>query len=126
MMKIVSSVFKMKRNLEIKAINMELELIKKVLNLDEDVRKVSISEIDKSIINYTLTGARVYQVNKFEFANKCKEWAFTMGYEVSSSLKKCTLRKYDGGFTKLFRDDEAEAVIKACCFIFKEIKNERD
>lgn len=101
---------------------MELELIKKALNLDEDVRKVSISEIDKNIINYTLTGARVYQINKFELANKCKEWAFTMGYEVSSTIKKCTTRKYDGGSTKLFKGiDEAEAVIEACCFIFRKV-----
>lgn len=63
------------------------------------------------------------EINIYELAHKCKEWAFNNGYELFSNLEFCQVRKYRGGKMKLFKTKtEYESIFKACEWI---LQNER-
>lgn len=70
-----------------------------------------------------------YNINIYELAHKCKEWALSKGYYLHSHIKEdnecwCIVKSLDN-ITRQFScemDTESEAIIKACEWILKEIK----
>lgn len=115
-----------------------MEISKEVLGEVLGVNNISsiIYDIDfPNIIEYnqyaTLArGMRSTEINIYEFASRCKEWASELGYEMESA----TYRNKEGGycFVSTFFDNtrfearaEVEATIKACEYILKELNEKQ-
>ena len=72
------------------------------------------------------------QINIYEFAFLCKEWALTKGYKIQSQLNsenkghvhisKIADKELANGF---FENTEVEAIFKACEYILKELNENR-
>lgn len=66
------------------------------------------------------------QINIYELAHKCKEWALKKGYILHSSLSTFTVMDKQDGISYYGNgfDNEPEAIFKACQWILdnKEIK----
>ena len=103
------------------------ELIKNVLvketeNLPDDF---TFDIIDNYII-FADDGECMFEVNIYEFAFKCKEWALSKGYFIYSthelsfikSLSLETIETFSNG-----KDTEIDCIIKACEWVvYKENK----
>ena len=116
-----------------KDLKISKELIKNVLveeteNLPDDF---TFDIIDNYII-FADDGACMFEVNIYEFAFKCKEWALTKGYMMkienhySDSIviqirKTISNSAYIEPWKKTFRS-EVEAIIKVCQWILENIK----
>ncbi len=73
---------------------------------------------DKDMLSY------YNRINIYEFAFKCKEWAFKNKYKIQSQINESNkghshiTKKNDDCWAKgFFEDTEIEAIIKACEFI---------
>ena len=101
------------------------ELIKNVLeketeNLPDDF---TFDIIDNYII-FADDGACMFEVNIYEFAFKCKEWAFKNKYKIQSQINESNkghshiTKKNDDCWAKgFFFFSEIEVIIKYCEFI---------
>ena len=72
------------------------------------------------------------KINIYEFAFKCKEWAFKNKYKIQSQINASNkghshiTKKNDDCWAKgFFENTEIEAIIKACEYILKEINENR-
>ena len=116
-------------------IKLSKELIKNVLveetkNLSEDFT----FNIKDSYILFTDDGESLFEVNIYEFAFKCKEWAYKnfkimlishyMGQcYINGDLSPLKLNWWDN--TKSYQtesDTEVEAIIKACEWILENVE----
>ena len=119
-----------------KDLNISKELIKNVLvnetkNLSDDF---TFDIIDNYII-FADDGECMFEVNIYEFAFKCKEWAFKQGYELFSRILSndhqhignCVVYRVEADpeeSLKIMNEKtEIEAIIKACNWILEK-KNE--
>ena len=75
---------------------------------------------DKDMLSY------YNRINIYEFAFKCKEWAFKNKYKIQSQINESNkghshiTKKNDDCWAKgFFEDTEIEAVIKACNWILE-------
>ena len=61
-------------------------------------------------------------INIYEFAFKCKEWALTQGIYIFSSSTSCSIFR-DGTLIGISSDEnnEVKAIIKACNWVLKEL-----
>ena len=116
-----------------KDLKISKELIKNVLveeteNLPDDF---TFDIIDNYII-FADDGACMFEVNIYEFAYKCKDWALTKGYMMkienhySNSIvvqikKTISNSAYVEPWKKTFKS-ELEAIIKACNWILENRK----
>ena len=109
-----------------KDLNISKELLKNVLvnetkNLSEDF-SFYIYE-DSTIL--CDRGEQLFDSNIYEFAFKCKEWAYTQGYILKSEINGCLVcesNTFMGSDTEWFNGiSEIEAILKACECILKEI-----
>ena len=109
-----------------KDLNISKELIKNVLvnetkNLSEDFSFY----IDEDYIIFSDEGECQFEVNIYEFAFKCKEWALSKGYFIYSthelsfikSLSLETIETFSNG-----KDTEIECILKACEWLQENIK----
>ena len=109
------------------------ELLSEVLNLNITY----IERCNNSIIYKISVYDREEEVNIYELAHKCKEWAYSQGYIISSGLTPVLGVNKDGwaevfssstpldGKLHTFKQlSEPEAVFKACEWIFKEQNND--
>ena len=111
------------------------ELIRKVLeketeNLPDDF---TFDIIDNYII-FADDGECMFEVNIYEFAFKCKEWAFKQGYELFSRILSndhqhignCVVYRVEADpeeSLKIMNEKtEIEAIIKACNWILEQNK----
>ena len=114
-----------------KDLKISKELLSEVLNLNITY----IERCNNSIIYKISVYDREEEINIYELAHKCKEWAYTQGYilfskiRLNSSLASCyfdTMGKhdYEDGYHNDFRaESEPEAIFKACDYILKELSN---
>ena len=116
-----------------KDLKINKELIKNVLvketeNLSDDFT----FSIKDNYILFADEGECQFEVNIYEFAFKCKEWAENKGYIIFSKNKECLiysinevydviecLNQYEDYFES---DTECEAIIKACNWILENSK----
>ena len=72
------------------------------------------------------------EINIYEFAFKCKEWAFKNKYKIQSQINESNkghshiTKKNDDCWAKgFFENTEIEAIIKASEYILKEVNENR-
>ena len=101
------------------------ELISEVLSKEVEEERF----IDSNSLTYVNSG--IYEdINIYELAHKCKEWALRKGYIVASGLNEEGRWWCDVSEVKIFpainctyvQDTEMEAVIKACEWIMEQTK----
>lgn len=116
------------------------DLLKKILN-----KEVSIwdkNEIKDNILEIGIhlpSGGRLYkELNVYELAYKCKEWAKEIGYTIISGYDNdymgekynkrvfgycCQIQDKEFNIKDFYEEDELNAIIKACQYILdKNIK----
>lgn len=111
------------------------ELLSEVYNTDANVVKVVFNETSKLVVyRDNQIKDKLFPVNIYELAHKCKEWAFKQkhGYIILSGFTNLTDNIYEatienpnttGIYREIFcADTEVEAIFKACEWILKEIK----
>ena len=123
---------------EMKDLNISKELIKNVLvketeNLSDDFT----FDIKDNYILFDDDGECQFEVNIYEFAFKCKEWALDKGYTIESHTNRSFISKYNREYfsvAKIFKETdsmrintidestEIEAIIKACNWILEQNK----
>ena len=107
------------------------ELIKNVLeketeNLSDDF---SFDTMDNYII-FADEGEWAGEVNIYEFAYKCKEWALKKGSYINCFYNEFWWDRVEEKYTadipnkrkSFYEDTEIEAIIKACNWILEEVK----
>ncbi len=101
------------------------ELISSVLVKETRHLTYDTIYVEDNFIIFSYEGEYQFEVNIYEFAFKCKEWAFDKGYPFNvlyrhDYLDRCEL-KYDVDLynhrKSFYSDIEYEAIIKACEFI---------
>lgn len=102
------------------------ELIKNVLaketeNLSDDFT----FDIKDNYILFADGGECQFEVNIYEFAFKCKEWAYKNEYDIWSitwgAVEFQNNKKYNGT-ERITEDTEIEAIFKACEWIVRGAK----
>ena len=65
-------------------------------------------------------------INIYEFAFKCKEWAYKQCYEIISYTEGCKIYQTQIGeiIKEFYADSEQHAIVKACEWILKEKNND--
>ena len=108
-----------------KDLKISKELIKNVLaketkNLSDDF----IFNIEDNYLLFVDDGESQFEVNIYEFAFKCKEWALLEGYKIQTQIN--SENKGHSNITKInndywakgfFEDTEIKSIIKSCEFI---------
>ena len=106
------------------------ELISEVLSKEVEEERF----IDSNSLTYVNSG--IYEdINIYELAHKCKEWAYSQGYIISSGLTPVLGVNKDGwaevfscstpldGKLHTFKQlSEPEAIFKACEYIMEQTK----
>lgn len=116
-----------------KDLKISKELLSEVLNLNITY----IECCNNSIVYKISVYDREEEINIYEFVFKCKEWAFSKGYIISSGLTPVLGVNKDGwaevfssstpldGKLHTFKQlSEPEAVFKACEWILKHKENQ--
>ena len=108
-----------------KDLKISKELMSEVLNYEVDtVLGINKNEIDYTCCRDENEGYIDISINLYEFAFKCKEWAFKNKYKIQSQINQGS--KGHSHITKInddcwakgfFENTEAEAIIKASEFI---------
>lgn len=102
--------------------------------LVSEVFKLNICEayIENNKLYFDMGLPLIQSINIYEFAFKCKEWAFKNNYKIQSQINESNkghshiTKKNDDCWAKgFFEDTEIEAVIKACEYILKELNEKR-
>ena len=119
-----------------KDLKISKELLSEVLNYEVYVfLGINKNEIDYTCCRDKNEGYIDISINLYEFAFKCKEWAFSKGYIISSGLTPVLGVNKDGwaevfssstpldGKLRTFKQlSELEAVFRACEWILKGAK----
>ena len=110
-----------------KDLKISKELMSEVLNYEVDtVLGINKNEIDYTCCRDENEGYIDISINIYEFAFKCKEWAYTQGYILKSEINGCLVCKrntFMGSVTEWFNGiSEVESVIKACNWILENNK----
>ena len=108
-----------------KDLKISKELMSEVLNYEVDtVLGINKNEIDYTCCRDENEGYIDISINLYEFAFKCKEWAFKNKYKIQSQINESNkghshiTKKNDNCWAKgFFEDTEIEAIIKSCEFI---------
>lgn len=108
-----------------KYLKLSTELVSSVLA--EETKNLSDDFTFDIVDNYILfadKGECMFEVNIYEFAFKCKEWALDKGYKIQSQINKANnghsyiTNKNDDAWAKgFFENTEVEVIIKSCEFI---------
>ena len=104
------------------------ELLSEVLP-DVTINENTEIEIFESEFNGTClrvsNGLKIFTINIHELAHKCKEWAFSNGYELVSGERyddevSCSVYKqYNQNTPDYIEKTESEAIFKACQWILE-------
>ena len=97
--------------------------------------------LGRNIVGFTINSGFIFiqeksishNLNTYEFAFKCKEWADNKGYIIFSKNKECLIYSIDevydvieclNQYEDYFESDtEVQSIIKACNWIKKKKKN---
>ena len=108
------------------------ELIIKVMDIKYPFSDVKLNSNILSWWREDVYFEEKVKINIYEFAFKCKEWAFKNKYKIQSQINASNkghshiTKKNDDCWAKgFFENTEIEAIIKACEYILKEINENR-
>ena len=109
-----------------KDLKISKELMSEVLNYEVDtVLGINKNEIDYTCCRDENEGYIDISINLYEFAFKCKEWAYKNGYDIWSitwgAVEFQNNYKYNGT-ESITESTEIKAIIKACNWILENIK----
>ena len=111
-----------------KDLKISKELIVTVLAEEtENLTYDFISDVEDNYIIFSDEGECLFEVNIYEFAFKCKEWARDKyNITISSALYKNYAKSWNIDKDKSYTaKTEVEVIIKACEGILEELKNAR-
>lgn len=99
------------------------ELIKNVLVKETEKLSDDFTfNIKDNYILFVDEGESQFEVNIYEFAFKCKEWAYKNDYSIWSvnwgAVEFCNIKKYNGT-ERIVTKSEIEAIFLACEYIIK-------
>jgi hypothetical protein len=86
-------------------------------------------------IYYGVQGIKTTHINIYEFANKCKKWAFKNGFYLpivyTGENTHCGISKTERGYiwgmkSTFIELSEPEAIFKACEYILSEMKEAKN
>ena len=105
--------------------NVSKELMSEVLNYEVDTfLGLNKNEIDYTCCRDENEGYIDISINLYEFAFKCKEWAFKNNYKIQSQINESNkghshiTKNDDDCWAKgFFENTEVEVIIKSCEFI---------
>ena len=112
-----------------KDLKISKELLSEILNYEVDAfLGITKNEIDYTCCRDENEGYIDISINLYEFAFKCKEWAYENGYDIWSitwgAVEFQNNEKYNGT-ERITEDTEVGAIIQACNWILeKEIQEE--
>ena len=109
---------------KMKDLKISEELICEVLGLDP-TSGFNYSIEDNQIVVSNL-GEQLFEVNIYEFAFKCKEWALTKGYFIYSTNELSFIKSFSLETIETFsngKDTEIECILKACEWILENKDN---
>ena len=113
-----------------KDLKISKELVVSVLAEEtENLTYDFISDVEDNYIIFSDEGECQFEVNIYEFAFKCKEWAFKNNHKIQSQINASNkghshvTKKNDDCWAKgFFENTEIEAIIKACNWILENNK----
>ena len=104
------------------------ELVSEVMDIKYPFSDVQLNSDILSWLREDVYFEEKVKINIYEFAFKCKEWAFKNKYKIQSQINASNkghshiTKKNDDCWAKgFFENTEIEAVIKACEYILKEL-----
>ena len=108
------------------------ELVSEVMDIKYPFSDVQLNSDILSWWREDVYFEETVKINIYEFAFKCKEWAFKNKYKIQSQINASNkghshiTKKNDDCWAKgFFENTEIEAIIKACEYILKEINENR-
>ena len=112
-----------------KDLKISTELISSVLVKETRHLTYDTIYVEDNFIIFSYEGEYQFEVNIYEFAFKCKEWAENKGYIIFSKNKECLIYSIDevydvieclNQYEDYFESDtECEAILKACNWILE-------
>ncbi len=103
------------------------ELLSKVLNFP--FNSITDIQYDNNLLLYTtysLPTHKYKEINIYELAHKCKEWAFKEGFVVQSNINNqgaYAIINDTGEIFHIQADTELKAIFKACEWILEQQGN---
>ena len=107
-----------------KDLKISKELVVSVLAEEtENLTYDFISDVEDNYIIFSDEGECQFEVNIYEFAYKCKEWALKKGFKIYSGCKSSSISQ-DAILLWISpgENNEIETIIKACEWIQENIK----
>ena len=108
-----------------KDLNISKELVVSVLTEEtENLTYDFISDVEDNYIIFSDEGECQFEVNIYEFAFKCKEWALSKGYFIYSTNELSFIKSLSLETVETFangKDTEIECIIKASEWILSEV-----
>ena len=124
-----------------KDLKISKELVKSVLAKETEYLSDDFTfNIEDNYILFVDDGESQFEVNVYEFAFKCKEWAFKQGYEIHTNIlevvaifKEVEMICNHGNFERIplkswqevkydiDTNSEVEAIIEACNWVLNEV-----
>ena len=108
-----------------KDLNISKELVVSVLTEEtENLTYDFISDVEDNYIIFSDEGECQFEVNIYEFAFKCKEWALSKGYFIYSTNELSFIKSLSLETVETFangKDTEIECIIKASEWVLSEV-----
>ena len=101
------------------------ELIKNVLAKETEYLSDDFTfNIEDNYILFVDDGESQFEVNVYEFAFKCKEWAFKNGHIIYCCARECFIYFSKTNKEMFFKknNNELESIIEACNWILEQQK----
>ena len=115
-----------------KDLKISTELISSVLVKETRHLTYDTIYVEDNFIIFSYEGEYQFEVNIYEFAFKCKEWAENKGYIIFSKNKECLIYSIDEVYDVIeclnqYEDyfegnTEIETIIKSCNWILEQNK----
>ena len=108
-----------------KDLNISKELVVSVLTEEtENLTYDFISDVEDNYIIFSDEGECQFEVNIYEFAFKCKEWALSKGYFIYSTNELSFIKSLSLETVETFangKDTEIECIIKASEWVLRKV-----
>lgn len=113
-----------------KDLKISTELISSVLVKETRHLTYDTIYVEDNFIIFSYEGEYQFEVNIYEFAYKCKEWALSKGKYINCFYNEFWWDRVEKKYTadipsknkSFYEDTEIEAIVKACNWILENIK----
>jgi hypothetical protein len=115
-------------NIEISAIK---EIVLNVLDYPQGIKDIGFEE-DNTILVLSNTAMHFDEINIYELANKCKQYATFYNYAIESIVYEegTSVSVWDNSYIQIFYnldnvETEPEAIFKACEWVISNLKDKK-